>query len=328
MNSPQSPKAARTTEYGEFYKRSAYGAFPQEHRHSVGQFSFSMIMVEQGAHTFVDPNVPDTVLCLLLRDSAPCTWSWNMGAGWRRELALAGRMLVVPANVDSRWEVSGPRRLLLLVIPAITLREALGPALRCEPSEAFQLLAEASWEDAFTETMMLRLWEAAAGQHATDHILADYVIVGTLTHLLQRAGTSQGETRVVALPRWRLRRVTEYANRHLHEHLDLKTLADAAGLSHRHFSRVFLKETGQTPHRWLMMLRLERAKALLVESDLRIIQIAECCGFASQTHLTRALNSHVGITPLRWRNEHKSRSGCPLGETHRISRSTEQPATT
>ena len=318
MNSPQPPESDRLTAYGKFYQSSLYAAFPQEHRHARGRLSFSMIMVDQGAHASIDPRVSDTLLCLPVSSSDACTWSWDMGTGWRREPSAPGRLLVVPANLESRWEVTGPRRLLLLIIPAQTMRDALGSALSSEPSAAFRSLADATWEDSFLQAVMLRLWEAAAGLHPVDPQLVDCLIASALTHLLLVAGTRREMPPVaasrqappgVALPRWRLRRVTDYANAHLHEDVDLDSLARAAGLSRRHFARVFLKQTGETPHRWLMTLRLERAKELLANSDLSIIQIAETCGFAGQAHLTRMLGRRAGMTPLRWRNEHKGHHG-------------------
>jgi AraC family transcriptional regulator len=279
-----------------------------------------MIMVDQAAHSSIDPRISETLLCMPLSSAGACTWSWNMGAGWRRETSAPGRLLVVPANLTSRWEITAPRRLLLLVIPAQTMQDALGPALASEPSDAFRPLADATWEDQFLQAVMLRLWEAAAGIHPADPQLVDSLIASALTHLLLVAGSRRevlpmtASTQAppgVALPRWRLRRVTDYADAHLHETVDLDSLARAAGLSRRHFARVFLRQMGETPHRWLMTLRLERAKELLANSDFSIIQIAETCGFAGQAHLTRLLSRRAGMTPLRWRNEHKGHCGNP-----------------
>lgn len=293
------------TEYGSFYSTSGYATFPQEHRHSVGRYPFSMITVDQGPHTNSDPNVSDTVVCLPLTSTDACSWGWNMGGGgWHREMSVAGRVLVLPAHVDSLWEVSGSRRLLLLIVPARTMREALGQALMGEPSEAFWPLSQATWPDEFLRAVMLRLWEAIAGRDSANGLLADYLLGGALTHLLQCAGTQRARDSTIAIPRWRLRRVTEFAKLHLHEDIGLASLARAAGLSERHFARVFVKATGQTPHRWLMALRLSRAKTLLSEPGLSIVRIAKVCGFAGQAHLTRSLTRQVGITQLRWRHEH------------------------
>ncbi len=53
--------------------------------------------------------------------------------------------------------------------------------------------------------------------------------------------------------------------------------------------------------------RIEQAKALLVSSATPLVQIASQAGFADQPALTRTFRRFVGITPARWRREHKRR---------------------
>jgi AraC family transcriptional regulator len=264
-----------------------------------------MIMVEQQPHTFSDPSVSDTVVALPLTASARCAWSWNMeGRGWQREEVTPGRLLVLPANVGSRWEVTGSRRLLALVIPLETMRVALGGHLPARISEVFRPLAEASWEDAFLKGALTRLWEGMKDALPIDRLVVDSLLVAVTAHLLHRAGAQQ-ESSPIALPHWRLRRVVEHSDVHLHEPIYLSELADVAGLSPRHFARAFRQETGETPHRWLMNRRIIKAKHLLSRSDLPINTVSAACGFASQAHLTKVFRKSAGITPLRWRNEHK-----------------------
>jgi AraC family transcriptional regulator len=291
------------TDYAKFYKTSPYAAFPQEHRHAPGRLPFYMIMVDQAAHAFVDPDVSETIICLPLMTPENCIWSWDMGHGWRRERAAVGRMLVLPANIESQWQVTGPRRLLLLVAPSRTIKEALGPVLPNCLSDAFGPLADTTWEDPLIHGLMMRLWEATAGTCVTDRLLVDGLVVGVLAHLLQRAGTFRRRPMSIALPRWRLQRVFEFADAHLHEDIDLVALSQVADLSPRHFTRAFHHETGETPHRWLMTRRLERAKHLLATTDSPIVRVAETCGFAGQSHLNKLLKQATGLTPLRWRNE-------------------------
>jgi AraC family transcriptional regulator len=294
------------TGYADFYKSSSYATFPQEHRHSPGRLSFHMIMVDQGAHDFLDPAVPETILALPLSASRDCTWSWDMGNGWHREKARAGRMLVLPADADSRWEVDGARRLLLLVIPSRTMRDVLGPACPAQLSDAFRSLSDATWEDPFLQTLLLKLWDGSAGMEATDRLLGDGALITILSQLLQRAGTYRPAVNSIALSPWRLKRVTDYVDAHLHEELDLMDLSRVAGLSLRHFARAFRQEVGETPYRWLMTRRIERAKELLVRSDLGLVQISDICGFADQSHLTKVLKQATGATPLRWRRHHRT----------------------
>jgi AraC family transcriptional regulator len=290
--------------YSDFYKNSPYAAFPQEHRQLPGRLQFHMIRVEQGAHDFRDPALPETILGLTLSASRNCTWSWDLGEGWHRDRAAAGRMLVLPADLDSCWEVSGGRRLLLLTIPSHTMRQILGPDCPPQLSSAFCPLSEATWEDPFLPTLLLRLWDASAGRVVSDRLLADGALITILSQLLQRSGVCRPRvTSSRAFCAQRLERVTDYVDAHLSDEFDLTDLAREAGLSLRHFCRSFRSEIGETPHRWIMQRRVERAKELLLQSDLSLVEIADTCGFSDQSHFTRAVKQATGTSPLRLRRE-------------------------
>jgi AraC family transcriptional regulator len=286
--------------YSEFYRGSKYGKFPQEHRDSQGHLQFRMILSSQGPHDFVDPVLAETVLSLPLSVDSNCNWVGTYRGSSHRLKAEPSRMLVIPAELESRWEVDSPRTLLLLTVPNQTVRKVLGPACPREIGSAFSKLAEETWTDPLVEVLMTRLWENSAGSEAADVYLADGLLVSILSQLLIKAGTSL-HSDPIALPQWRLKRVKAYVEAHIGEDIDVVDLAAAAGLSQRHFARSFLSEIGETPHRWLMLRRLEKAKDLLTNTDHPLCSIAESCGFSSQSHLTTALKQSNGMTPDRWR---------------------------
>jgi AraC family transcriptional regulator len=153
---------------------------------------------------------------------------------------------------------------------------------------------------------MVRLWEAVAiGEPLAAH-LADGVIVSILSHLLLKTGRVKDGASQIALPQWRLKRVTEYADRNLERAISLEELSAAAGLSRRHFARSFCGEVGVTPHKWLMQRRLDKAQELLVTTAYPLCDIAQMCGFSSQSHLTSLMKQQCGVTPNRWRQQHRS----------------------
>ncbi|KOU37835.1 helix-turn-helix domain-containing protein [Streptomyces sp. WM6378] len=79
---------------------------------------------------------------------------------------------------------------------------------------------------------------------------------------------------------------------------DPLTLTELAAGVH-HFIRVLRDATGQTPHRFLTRLRIERAQRLLTETDLTIGQVAQRCGFANPGSLSTTFPAHGGGTSLR-----------------------------
>jgi AraC family transcriptional regulator len=295
-------QAANWTSYADFYQASPYAAFSQAHRSSRSRLPFHMITVEQTDHAFSDPIVPETIVATPLSATPGNSWNWNLGDGWHRDSTVPGRMLVLPADIASRWEVRGSRELLLLAVPSGTIRQILGPCAPDQLTEAFSPLAECTWEDALLPSLMKRLWQALLDGRATDRLLIDGALTTLVTHLLQRAGTIEQSSRRIALPTWRLNRVLDFVDSNLQHEIDILALAEAAGLSVRHFARAFREEVGETPHRWLMNYRIERAIGLLGKRSMALTEIAESCGFTGQSHFTRVFKQMTGQSPGRWRN--------------------------
>ena len=105
---------------------------------------------------------------------------------------------------------------------------------------------------------------------------------------------------------WQLRQAKQILISRLDEPISLAELARACKLSPGHFARAFRQTTGQPPHRWLMVQRIEKAKQLLVNSTLSLAQIAQKCGFADQSHFTRVFAQLVQSSPGQWRRHWRS----------------------
>lgn len=79
--------------------------------------------------------------------------------------------------------------------------------------------------------------------------------------------------------------------------LSCAELAAAGGLSGRQLERLFAKYLGQTPRRYYLLVRLERARVLLRQSTLPILQVAEACGFTTASHFSKCYLDMFGRTP-------------------------------
>lgn len=79
------------------------------------------------------------------------------------------------------------------------------------------------------------------------------------------------------------------------------SLAAQAGISPRHFARLFSAEVGETPAAWVEALRISAARTLLEEHGDAPKQVAAKVGFANADTLRRAFVKHVGITPAEYR---------------------------
>lgn len=68
-------------------------------------------------------------------------------------------------------------------------------------------------------------------------------------------------------------------------------------MSPYHFARTFKHVTGVAPHQYVLKVRLERAKSLLLRGNLSIAEVAHKVGFFDQSHFTRYFKRLVGVTP-------------------------------
>lgn len=83
--------------------------------------------------------------------------------------------------------------------------------------------------------------------------------------------------------------------------IGLDEIANAAYRSPSHLARVFSAEVGMPPHRYLINLRVQRARNLLARTNRPIAEIALDCGFTHQEHLTRLFRKHFETTPAAYR---------------------------
>ncbi|WP_414473652.1 AraC family transcriptional regulator [Microvirga sp. M2] len=92
----------------------------------------------------------------------------------------------------------------------------------------------------------------------------------------------------------------DYLEAHFDREVELDNLARLAGLSRSHFIRAFTRETGLTPHAYLMDRRFRAASRLLAKGDSPG-DVALACGFFDQSHLNRVFKARMGVTPGAYR---------------------------
>ena len=100
---------------------------------------------------------------------------------------------------------------------------------------------------------------------------------------------------------WQLRRVKELTEGHLGENFSLSALAKECSLSPSYFARAFRLSLGMPPHQWLLERRVALSKRLLLGPAQSLTDIADACGFADQSHLTKVFSRLMGTTPGAWK---------------------------
>jgi AraC-like DNA-binding protein len=101
-----------------------------------------------------------------------------------------------------------------------------------------------------------------------------------------------------------LLRARDLADARYREPLDVATLARAAHVSPAHFTREFRRAFGETPHRYLLTRRLERAAALLRNTDRSVADICLSVGLTSVGSFTTSFGKLYGMSPTAYRAAH------------------------
>ena len=132
--------------------------------------------------------------------------------------------------------------------------------------------------------------------------LVEQVVVQILRQHSNIRRSDELELSRVGLIDRRIRRSIELMHAQLATDLTLKEIAAASYLSTFHFSRVFKKLTGTTPHTYLAAIRTARAQLLLANAELSISQVSSLVGYSSPSHFTKAFRQSTGLTPRAFRS--------------------------
>ena len=105
----------------------------------------------------------------------------------------------------------------------------------------------------------------------------------------------------------KLSRVIQMMEQNIEEPISPAILARDVGMSTRQLERLFRRYLSRSPKRYYMELRLQKARNLLMQTDMTVINVALACGFASPSHFSKCYRSHYNTTPYRERGTQASR---------------------
>jgi AraC-like DNA-binding protein len=246
------------------------------------------------------PGADAYVAILQLRDYPRHEW-WEEGRRAPLASLRAGELTLCDLRRDPRFALNAPFHSVHVRIPSSAIAELRrewgvrgSGDLRRDPGEgvndpAFRHLAAA-------------LRPALERPAEWSPLFVDGVTLAIAGHLAARYGLPAAAPRIRgALAPAQLARALERIDAALDGQLRIADLARHCGLSPSHFVQAFRRATGTTPHRWLSLRRIERARRLLRETDLPLARLALACGFADQSHFTRVFTARTGTPPGAWR---------------------------
>ena len=224
--------------------------------------------------------------------------------GFRRHdlIRQSGTIDLLPGGTlleQVQWR-GQPSSCLSALIPSSRARELLGddaPSFDPEAGPRFGLV------DAHVVDLMRRLETQALTGEPLGSAYTKALSMTLLSYLRTRYGRHSelaGPSGASLSARHRARLI-EFVEQNLAGSIALLDLAEIAGYSPDHFSRLFKRCFGQSPYQYVLARRVERAKAMLHARAESLAEIATACGFATQAHLCSAFKRRTGSTPGAYR---------------------------
>lgn len=199
-----------------------------------------------------------------------------------------GKFCLMPAGHASRWHVGGPIRMLHMYIDPAALAYQAHTAFHINQRQIH--LQDLTFVDDPALAMIVRGAVLPLDWTDTTDRMALDSACHLLLHRLLRHHSARAADVVVrgGLAPSLQKKLIDYIEAHLSSPLTLQELANQAHLSTFHFAKMFRLSMGMPPHGFVAKRRVERAKHLLRNSPCELSQIAQECGYASQSHFNRA----------------------------------------
>ena len=241
---------------------------------------------------------PTHVLNLLIGE--PVCAEWTTEGRCRSAINEPGTIYLLPRGTRDKvaWRHQSSR--VLLAIDPKFLAQSIEETAHLE-----DVLLTPHWElkDRHIAALMMALHADLEDGQPAGHLYGEMLATTLAAYLVKRFSIRPVAAKGAAggLPKARLDRVLEFISAHLSDEIRLETLASIAGMSRHHFSELFRRSTGVSPHQYVIGQRVERGKRMLRDTDLSILEIGLATGFADQSHFTKTFRRIARVTPRDYR---------------------------
>lgn len=219
--------------------------------------------------------------------------------GARRDSVAGNAIVLHPDEVhNGRSGVESGFRYRMLYLEPRLVRDALGERARTLPFVPAAVSSDPALVRAIGRSLS-DLDRPLAPIEADDRVLD---LADAMLALDPAIARDTGSTPALAA----CERVRQFLDAHLDRNVASSELEAVSGLDRFAMARHFRLSFGTSPYHYLVMRRLDRARALLCAGDT-LAEIAFACGFADQSHLTRHFRKAFGVTPGRWRALQRAR---------------------
>lgn len=227
---------------------------------------------------------------------------------YRQETTTVGSVVMIPSQVEhwSAWKGIGRFMMFSILPEAIALidPDIVNPDL----VELIPTFATPQADNLiYGIGMAMKHW--LENNPGTEDIYIEHLTNALYAHLLQQYCSKKVSFKGYAggLSSIKLKQAIEYINDNLKNKIELKNIAEELDISPYYFARLFRQSLGVSPYKYVIEQRVEKAKRLLTNTQLSLIEIAFQCGFNSQSQMTQHFRKQTGTTPRKYRDSEETK---------------------
>jgi AraC family transcriptional regulator len=210
-----------------------------------------------------------------------------------------GSIAICPADApQSSFTFSNARMVVAMLDPAF-VRRAVGDAINADTVEILSSIPVHDEQlDHLVRAAEIEIGLGLPSGRMFLESLGTAMAVHLLTHHATKRVTPRQYGNV--MPPHLLRRTIHFIQENLGQDMSLADLCAGVQMSKYHFCHLFKRSTGLSPHQYVKRERIQRARQLLAEHRLSLVEIANDLGFSDQSHFTRTFRTVVGVTPSQY----------------------------
>jgi len=237
--------------------------------------------------------------CVLMHLSAPAFVELEIGDQSDRRARTAGDLAVIPASAVRQVRSPEPHDVLMVTVSLDVMAQT---ALESGDGTPLELLPRPYHRDAQLEHICWALKAEAESNYVSGPLYGESLALALCIHLLrQRAVEDPWMARKGGIAPRKLRQVVDYIESNLDSPMRMASLAEVSGLSHCRFAHNFKCATGVSPYQYVLRTRLERAKRMLRQTNLSVVDVAYSVGCQSVSRFNSLFRREVGTTPSGYR---------------------------
>ncbi len=227
--------------------------------------------------------------------------------GSKPERTLIGprRICLTPGEASTEWSHNGNPEILHVYLRQSLYEGAVSEIYGCDGASA-ELVPRFAMLDPLLEQLMIAIASALRDGSASDGLYIDSIAQMMAVHLARNHSTRSRPVKLMTpkpIAGWKMRRLIDFIEEHLDGDLSLEAMAHEVDISPLYLARAFKAAVHQSPHQYVLSRRIERAKELLRNTDLPIVDVALSVGFSSQSHLSHWFLRQVGVSPAAYRRQ-------------------------